>query len=131
MTLELFLNLAWLGIAIGALSAFAMWARSADSGNPLAVGLSVICVLALLFPIISVSDDMCADIAALEEWTSARRAALIILSIAHVAVAVVAAMQQTSKDVLVCIGLVLLTIAPLATRHFAAARSLRAPPATR
>ena len=131
MTLELFLNLAWLGIAIGALSAFAVWARSAESASHLSVGLSVICVLALLFPIISVSDDMRTDIAALEEWASARRAALIIVSIAHVAVPVVAAMQQTSKDVLVCIGLVILTISPLATRPFGSARSLRAPPCSR
>ena len=131
MTLELFLNLAWLGMAIGAISLFALWARSADSGRRrLSVGLSLICVLALLFPIISVSDDMRTDTAALEEWTSARRSALII-SIANVAVPVVAAMQQTSKDVLVCIGLVSLTILPLATRAFASARSLRAPPSPR
>lgn len=134
MTLELFLNLAWLGIAISALSAFAVWARSADSGSHrLRVGIAVTCGLALLFPIISVTDDLSTDAAALEVWSSTRRAALIIVSIAHAAVAipVVAAIKQTAKEILVCIGLVVLTFSALSTESFATARSLRAPPSAR
>ena len=134
MTLELFLNLAWLGIAISALSAFAVWARAGKSeGYRLQVGISVLCGLALLFPIISVTDDMSPDAAALEEWSAARRAALIIVNIAHsvVAIPVAAAIEQTAKELFVCIGLVVLTFSALATVTFATARSLRAPPSAR
>jgi hypothetical protein len=131
VTLELFLNLAWLGIAISALSAFAVWARAEKSdGHRLRVGIAVTCGLALLFPIISVTDDMSPDAAALEEWSAARRAALIIVNVAHAAVAipVVFAIEQRAKELFVCIGLVVLTFSALATATFATARSLRAPP---
>ena len=134
MTLELFLNLAWLAIAISALTAFAVWARAENSeGHRLQVGIAVLCGLALLFPIISVTDDMSPDTAALEEWTAARRAALIIINIAHAAVAipVASAVEQTAKELFVCIGLVILTFSVLASAAFATARSLRAPPSTR
>jgi hypothetical protein len=134
VTLELFLNLTWLGIAIGALSAFAVWARAEKSeGHRLQVGIAVLCGLALLFPIISVTDDMSTDAAALEEWSAARRAALIIVNVAHAAVAipVVTAIEQTAKELFVCIGLVVLTFSALASATFATARSLRAPPFAR
>ena len=131
MSLELFLNLAWLAIAISALSAFAMWARAEKSaGGRLRVGIAVACGLALLFPIISVTDDMSPDTTALEEWSAARRAALIIINVAHAAVAVpvVAVIEQSAKELFVCIGLVVLTFSALTTATFATARSLRAPP---
>lgn len=134
MTLELFLNLAWLGIAISALSAFAVWSRTEKSeGHRVRVGVAVACGLALLFPIISVTDDMSSDTAALEEWTTARRAALIIVNVAHAASAipVAVAIAQTAKELFVCIGLVVLTFSSLTTATFATARSLRAPPSPR
>ena len=134
MSLELFLNLAWLVIAIGALSAFAFWARAEKSaGHRLRVGIAVACGLALLFPIISVTDDMSPDAAALEEWSAARRAALIIVNVAHAAVAipVAVAIEQTAKELFACIGLVVLTFSAITTAKFATARSLRAPPSAR
>lgn len=134
MTLELFLNLAWLGIALSALSAFAVWARAEKSvGHRLRVGIAVAAGLALLFPIISVTDDMSSDTVALEEWTAARRAALVIVNIAHEAAAIplTMAIAQTAKELFVCIGLAVLTFASLPAATVATARPLRAPPSPR
>ena len=134
MTLELFLNLAWFAIVIGALCAFTAWAPRADSKrHRVRVGLAMVCGLALLFPIISVTDDLCSDTAALEEWTAARRAALIILTTAHLAVALptLVVTQPTARETLVCLGLVVLTFTPLSGMCFRTVWSLRAPPLPR
>jgi hypothetical protein len=59
--MELLLNLIWLGLAIGALAAFVEGrrrsARTAEAPFGLSL-LALVCVLVLLFPVISASDDL-------------------------------------------------------------------------
>jgi hypothetical protein len=58
--MEILLNLLWIGIAIAALSTSAPW----RSGR---VSIALGCALALLFPIVSVSDDLLTDRDSFEE----------------------------------------------------------------
>ncbi len=76
--MELFLNLLWLTIALGAL----LTAPRRSTRVSLALG----CALALLFPIVSVSDDLLADRDSFEEALAVVVTA-VILAIAFVAVA--------------------------------------------
>ena len=57
--MELFLNAVWLVLAVTALTRLRR--------RPLAAALATICALALLFPIISITDDLHATAAAVEE----------------------------------------------------------------
>ncbi len=63
--MELGLNLAWVAVCIVALAATLPMVRR--SRRPLILGLALICALALLFPIISVSDDLASDFSTFEE----------------------------------------------------------------
>jgi hypothetical protein len=76
--MENFLNLLWIGIALAAL--FTAPRRSAR------VSLALGCALALLFPIVSVSDDLLTDRDAFEEALAIVVKA-VILSVAFVTVA--------------------------------------------
>ncbi len=76
--MELFLNLLWLAIAVGAL----LTAPRRSKRVSFAIG----CTLALLFPIVSVSDDLIADRDSFEEALAIVVTAVILL-IAFVAVA--------------------------------------------
>lgn len=61
LLVELLLNLCWLGISGIALFAWIDWRRSSSSraAPQMLRGLMVvICILALLFPVISISDDL-------------------------------------------------------------------------
>jgi len=85
--MELALNLIWLFIAVATAVAFSVWSARLPEGARSrrirrSAGLALVCVVALLFPIISVTDDLAPDTNALEEWSSTRRAAIVI-TIAH------------------------------------------------
>jgi hypothetical protein len=69
--MELLLNLVWL---IGSLIALGMVIRHArDAQRPALMILATVCILCLLFPIISISDDLSPDLEAIEESISIRR----------------------------------------------------------
>ena len=126
MTLELFLNVAWLAIVIAAFAAYAFWARHANSAARFRVGVAIACGLALLFPIISVSDDLLPNVAALEEWTAGRRAnliAIVAVIVPFVDVAALLAHHVTSHVARVTDGVI-----PTPLESFATVSSLRAPP---
>ncbi len=74
--MELLLNFAWTAIAI---AAFALAPR-----RDVRALATLVCVLALLFPIVSASDDMNADAASIAKLLSA------ILAVAGVTIALVA-----------------------------------------
>jgi hypothetical protein len=86
--MELALNLVWLAVAITAAVRFAVWRRDQRASRQLVVALCAVCVLALLFPIVSVTDDLHTDAAAAEETSAMRRVALV--TITHVATLAVA-----------------------------------------
>lgn len=59
--MELLLNLIWIATASAALVAWVAWRRNSDSNavpEMLRGAMVVVCVLALLFPVISISDDL-------------------------------------------------------------------------
>jgi len=71
VTLEVFLNLTWLFIAAAAAIRFAFWSHGQTRRRGRIVGLAMICALALLFPIISITDDLHFNNAVFEEVRSA------------------------------------------------------------
>ncbi len=58
--MELLLNLIWLAVVLGTTVMFALWmARGGcDGRRTWLVATALVCVLALLFPIISITDDL-------------------------------------------------------------------------
>ena len=71
--MEALLNLVWLLIAVVATARFAIAADVSCPVRRRLAGTALFCVIALLFPIISVTDDLHEDAALVEETTAARR----------------------------------------------------------
>ena len=69
--MELLLNLAWLLLS---LPAYWLWRRSARRFSPLQCLLALGCVLVLLFPVISSSDDLHVMRAEMEDSSISKRA---------------------------------------------------------
>ena len=80
--MELDLNLIWASLVATTALRFARWSPGQPDSRRRIVALATICVLALLFPIISVTDDLHPIAAVLEDANSLRRAATIL--VAHV-----------------------------------------------
>ena len=79
--MELFLNLVWCAIVAGAAVRFVTWSAAQPARHRYIVALATICVLALLFPIISVTDDLRNDPAVFEETNAVRK--MGVLASAH------------------------------------------------
>lgn len=77
--MELLLNLIWLAVVLGTTVKFALWmARGGcDGRRTWLVATALVCVLALLFPIISITDDLHWSPARAEE---ARRASTVLVT---------------------------------------------------
>ena len=95
---ELFLNLVWLVIAAGAAAALVL----ARERRWIAI-TATICLVVLLFPIISITDDLASDPAVVEETTAVRRGthignidALHVIAIVIVVTAFVPALRSSS-----------------------------------
>ena len=75
--MELALNLIWLTIATGSFAALVRWSfgrrRNPESRQLGPVATAVVCLVALAFPIISISDDLCGNAVFVE--TSIKRRA--------------------------------------------------------
>lgn len=59
--MELLLNLIWLALSVTALLSWICWRRGSSSENSVQMVrglLVVLCIIALLFPVISISDDL-------------------------------------------------------------------------
>src|ERR1044071_9253193 len=92
--MELLLNIVWLAIALTAFARLASWSRTEpDRRRVAAAFVATACVVALLFPIISITDDLSASVAAVEEMVAVRRvmaaAAQLIVAVALTLVAFV------------------------------------------
>jgi hypothetical protein len=75
--MELLLNLVWLALTLGAIARCAVWAAGEpDRRRILPVALATVCVVALLFPIISITDDLQESVAVVEESAALRRIAV-------------------------------------------------------
>ena len=129
MTLEIFLNLAWLILACAAYGKFAFWCARQPRGRrdkKVLIALAVTCAVALLFPIISVTDDLHSDATALEESTSARRTSLIASP--QIAVPIVNTAEQIAHQMSLCVGVLVVAPPAAAASSFATASALRGPP---
>jgi hypothetical protein len=71
--METLLNLLWLLIAVVATARFAITADTSCPRRRRLAGTALFCVITLLFPIISVTDDLHEDAALVEEASAARR----------------------------------------------------------
>jgi hypothetical protein len=120
--MELLLNIVWLTVALLALSRFGVWAAGeADRRKIVLVGVATVCALAVLFPIVSMSDDMQTTVAAVEETAAVRR--IVLASALQLAPAVVVA-ALTSLSLVV----IALTVLGFTTEYaFALPGSLDAP----
>ena len=78
--MELFLNLVWASLVVAAALRFAQWSSGQPNSSRRVVALATICVLALLFPIISVTDDLHPATAVLEDANGVRRTATILVA---------------------------------------------------
>jgi hypothetical protein len=103
--MESILNLIWLLIAGLAFGAYRIWA--AGLPRPLAssrrrkreVALVLVCLLALLLPIISVTDDLTVDLATLDQWTAARRVNTVLLTMLVARLPGLASLAQAGAEV--------------------------------
>ena len=103
--MELLLNLLWLGIAAGALVLY-LRARAADRQQFL-LGLgALLCVLTLLLPAISITDDLHFDALAVEDSGTTKRL-------------VIAASQVSPISPVLCFGISLLAMLFAALRRSA------------
>jgi len=68
---ELLLNLTWLLLAV---PAYWMWRRRGQRLTPAQAVLSLACVLVLLFPVVSATDDLHAMRAEMEDSSTSKRA---------------------------------------------------------
>ena len=84
--MELLLNIVWLAIALAAFARLAAWSRTEpDRRRVAAACIATACVVALLFPIISITDDLSASVASINETAAVQ---LVMAAAAHIIVAV-------------------------------------------
>src|ERR1700686_4637725 len=118
--MELVLNFSWLFIAGAPAVGFGVWsARLPDDARARrvrwSVGLALFCVVALLFPIISVTDDLAPDASALEEWSATRRVAFSISNAQQAiglttTVVVELLLSHSGPIALACVGLTVIPV---------------------
>ena len=137
--MELFLNIVWLSVAGGIFAAFAAWAAGQPQGavsryRHFTIAIALGCVAAILFPIISMSDDLATAPAAVEAWNSMRRSALIAFAVIHpsplqVSSTMTFVVAQISRSIhFACVGLVAVTIVSVLSPSTSTVWSFRAPP---
>ncbi|HLY98150.1 MAG TPA: hypothetical protein VKT33_03700 [Candidatus Angelobacter sp.] len=111
--MELVLNLAWLALCLGLLVFFGPSLKKPAAGRTRGAALvAMLCILFLLFPVISISDDLNADPAILEATKFKNFLVLIQLLAALVAGVVVLALpssrvlwaRRTEKSVVPMLG---------------------------
>lgn len=79
--MELLLNLIWLAMVLASAAKFAVWSRTASRGRARVVAVATICILALLFPIISITDDLHLKKAVVEEARSIALVATRVIAV--------------------------------------------------
>jgi hypothetical protein len=86
MTMETALNLVWLGVTLAVLGLWRFrWAGSRRKpGHDVRLeAVAMICILALLFPVISLTDDLHPEVVPVEAASSKRSLCLLTASSAH------------------------------------------------
>lgn len=131
MTAELVLNLVWLAVAIYAAVRLTMWcSRQPRGSRKVWTGIiATACLVALLFPIISVTDDLSNDATVIEETRAVRRAFVFVVHV--VAIATIGVdIALLVRASLLQLARVTVAAAPAVVRPgFATVFSFRGPPA--
>ncbi|HWX38623.1 MAG TPA: hypothetical protein VNY09_05230 [Candidatus Sulfotelmatobacter sp.] len=86
MTIEAILNLVWLGVTLAALWLWRFrWkgARRSPGHNVRLEAVAMICILALLFPVISLTDDLHPEVIPVDATSSKRALCLLAAQHAH------------------------------------------------
>ena len=122
--METLLNVVWLLVACGTFAAYAASGRRVRGG-----ALALVCVVALLFPIISATDDMATDATIIEEWSALRRPTLILATLLLAPVAVfVVPIFSVVEPYRVCAAVIDIPALTLRSSCFATVWSFRPPP---
>jgi hypothetical protein len=126
--MELILNLAWLTLAFAAFARLAVWARGeTDRRRVWIVALATVCVVVLLFPIVSITDDLQESVAAVEETFAVRR--VVAAAALHLTPVIVAALALSAViTVLTILGFVTVEAFALPSAPALVACTLRGPP---
>ena len=117
--MELFLNLVWCAIVAGAAIRFGVWSAGRPARHRYLVALATICVLALLFPIISVTDDLRDDPAVFEETSAVRK------------MGVITSVHTNSGSMSVVVAIATIIALLLSGLHLPRSRAVADPPAFR
>lgn len=129
MNAELALNLVWLAVAVGAAVRLAVWClRQPPQTRLLPVIVATACIVAMLFPIISETDDLATGFV-LTETNALRR----MVALVNVAVTVAALVDAPAFFRSFVLQFALLTVVPVfagvVRRGFSTVFSFRGPPA--
>ena len=133
--MEVTLNLIWLSIAFASAGGFWRWRRGRSARETRYGAIAIVCALAVLFPIISATDDLITDPAYVAELAAVRRTALA--AALHLHISVVPALPHL--DVLstlahftrLLVGFATIETEPQMLGGFAVASPLRGPPSSR
>ena len=126
--MELLLNLAWLILAFAAFARLGVWARGeTDRMRVWTVALATVCVVVLLFPIISITDDFQESVAAIEETFAVRQ--VVAAAALHLAPVLFTAFSLSAfATVLTILGFVAVKAFALPSAPALVACTLRGPP---
>ncbi len=127
--LESALNLIWAALAIGAF-AIVLPRSAADGRKLLPVAIALACTLLLLFPIISITDDLISNGNVAEEWNNGSRRIAAMMMYGHDAPAVVLTLivQPCIIAALIVIGFLEISSAPARLLLLTANSDPRSPP---
>ena len=121
---ETFLNLVWLAVSVAAVWLWRYrWtlSRRNPRHSTRMEAVAMVCVLALLFPVISLTDDLHPEIIAVDAASGKRNACLIAASAPHVRAATVSSGMRLAVAVILSniigVSFSIAVIAPLAKPH--------------
>ena len=128
--MELLLNVIWLAIALGACARLAVWAAGEPDRRRVALAaVATVCVLAVLFPVISMTDDLQETIAAADETVTVRRNLIAVaFELAPALLVTCCILAWIASSLLTAIGFLADTPLSFPTSRFAPVFALRGPP---
>lgn len=130
--MELALNLVWCAIVIASAIRFALWSRGQTGGRRAMVALATVCMLALLFPIISLTDDLHATATMAEDSSALRRivSSATLLSHGLDSIAALALSPRIAPFALALVCEPVVATVALVLAGFGRVQTLRGPPST-
>jgi uncharacterized iron-regulated membrane protein len=129
--MELILNLVWLTTAVIAFAGAVIWTRRERTHRPVAAAIILTaCIMAVLFPVISMSDDMQAAVAVVETSFSARRIILSAVSQLATVLTFTPLLGASFRSLLIAVGKSSAEPFRLPSSPAAPVFSLRGPPSS-